>query len=85
MYELIISKFELGSIKITDYCRHIVSTHIPREHEKIEGIKIEIEDDEDNLNEYSLDVEVRDVRYRLFQDDSVMVVVYGEVINTKME
>lgn len=82
-YELKLFPYEINGMQIEDdfYCIH--SSFIPRNGETIEKIRICVEDDNDKMSDYLLKVEVKEVHYEVFEDNSSMPVLYGEVIEIK--
>lgn len=80
MYELRISAFEDFE---KDFA-YINSSNIPRVGEIIEKYKVVTDDMNDNTVEYYWTLEVQSVHYELFEDRSVMPVVYVNVIKSEL-
>lgn len=85
MYELKIFPFEIDGFQIDGEFKYINSSYIPRESEIIEKVRIIIESEDDEVNNYLLKVEVKSVHYELFKDNSSMPIVYGTVIGIDKE
>lgn len=85
MYELILLPFEIDGLKINDEYEYINSSCIPRKSEIIEKFKITVENDDEEINDYLLQIEVQSVHYKLYEDKSVMPIVYGTVIGIDKE
>lgn len=85
MYELKIFSFEIDGFQIDDEFKYINSSYIPRKSEIIEKVRIIVESDDDEVNNYLLKVEVKSVHYELFKDNSAMPIVYGTVIGIDKE
>lgn len=83
MYELKLFPFEIDGLQIDDDFYYIQSKFIPRTNEIIEKIRIQVEDDDEKMNNYLLKAKVQSVHHELFEDNSSMPVLYGEVIKVE--
>lgn len=81
-YKLKLTPYKIDEVLMNDFY-YINSECIPRTNEIIEKIRIQVEDDNEKMNDYLLKVKIREVHYELFEDDSAMPVLYGDVIEIK--
>lgn len=83
MYRLNLFPYEINGMQIEDDFYYIITSFIPGNGEIIEKIKVCVENDNEETDDYLLKVKVKEVHYEIFDDCSSMPILYGQVIGVK--
>jgi len=81
MYKLIIGTYQDFKEDFT----YINSDYIPRKHEIIDNYTTITDDENDNTITLIQKLEVQSVHYELYKDNSVLPIVYANVIKCEKE